>query len=140
MTISTNEKSWWQKNRLWVVSGGCLAVLLLFLCIGAFVGMIFFTVTETFKSSEVYQQALEKARADPQVAQALGEPIEPGWMPGGSINVSGPSGDADLAIPISGPKNSGTIYIIAAKSMGTWEYSALEVEVNGQSERINLLR
>ena len=54
MTISTNEKSWWQKNRLWVVSGGCLAVLLLFLCIGAFVGMIFFTVTETFKWAQIH--------------------------------------------------------------------------------------
>ena len=134
MTPST-EKSWLQRNWLWLTSGGCLTVLCV--CV-VFAGAIFFTVTGAIRSSDVYQQALEKARANPAVVEALGEPIEPGWMPSGSINVSGPTGTANLAIPISGPKNSGTLYIEATKTAGTWEFSTLEVAVKGD-ERIDLL-
>ena len=141
MTYPTSqEKSWWQKNWLWAVGGGCLVSLLFLMCFGGFFAMIFSTATGTFKSSEVYQQAMQMATTNPQVVQALGEPIEPGFMPSGSINISGPSGNADLAIPISGPQGSGTIYLVATKEAGRWNFSLLEVEIKEQSERINLLR
>ena len=80
------------------------------------------------------------SQVDSGTLQALGEPIEPGFMPSGSINISGPSGNADLAIPISGPQGSDTIYLVATKEAGRWNFSLLEVEIKEQSERINLLR
>ena len=41
---------------------------------------------------------------------------------------------------ISGPKGKGTIYVVAKKSAGEWSYSRMEVEVEGQPGRIDLLR
>jgi len=47
---------------------------------------------------------------------------------------------ADLAIPISGPKGKGTIYVKAAKSLGRWTYSDLIVEIQATRNRIDLLK
>ena len=54
--------------------------------------------------------------------------------------LSGPVGSANLAILISGPNGKGTIYVVAAKTAGRWEYSTLNVEVEKTGERIDLNR
>lgn len=91
------------------------------------------------KSSDVYQRALAKTRSNPAVVRELGEPIEAGWRTSGSINVSSDSGNADVRIPVSGPKKSGAVYATAIKKQGKWGFSALEVEIEGDTKRINLL-
>ena len=58
---------------------------------------------------------------------------------GGSINVSPGSGDADLSVPISGPKGKGTVYVTAQKTAGTWAYSLMLATVEGSNDKIDLL-
>ena len=65
--------------------------------------------------------------------------MEDGWFMAGQINVNGPSGSADISIPLHGPKGKGTLYAVASKSAGRWEYHTLEVAVEGRDERIDLL-
>ena len=60
-------------------------------------------------------------------------------QPKGSISANGPSGEADLAIPVSGPMGSCSIYAVAKKTVGRWEYQILEAECENEPERINLL-
>lgn len=106
-------------------------------------GLIAFVLTIVFgvmKSSDVYKEALARAEASPAVAEALGTPIKAGYFTSGNINVNGPSGNADLSIPISGPKGKGTIYVEAGKSADRWSFSLLEVEIAGTQERIDLLQ
>ena len=69
---------------------------------------------------------------------ALGTPIEEGWYLSGKTNVNGGSGDADISIPISGPKGKGTIYAVATKSAGEWTYSKLQVKIDSTGEAIDL--
>jgi hypothetical protein len=52
--------------------------------------------------------------------------------------VNGGSGDADLTIPISGPKGKGTIYAVATKSAGEWTYSKLVVKIDRTGDAIDL--
>ena len=73
------------------------------------------------------------------VVRELGEPIETKWLMSGSINVSGDSGNADLKIPVSGTKKSGAVYAVAVKRLGKWDFTALEVEIEGETKKINLL-
>lgn len=134
--LQPQPQGWFARHWKAVVGVGCLGIVILG---GAFVAGIFFLVMGSIRSSDAYQQALAKASASPEVVVRLGQPIKPGWMVSGSINVSGPTGDADLAIPISGPKGKGTIYVVGKKSAGEWTYSRLEVEVEGQPGRIDLL-
>ena len=133
------QRSWWSRNWKWAAPVGCLVLLLPLLAIGGFVGTILAIVFGSIKSSDVYEEALARARANPAVVEALGQPVEDGWLVGGNINVNGPSGSADLSAPLHGPKGKGTLYIVATKSAGRWEYETLEVEVDGKPERINLL-
>jgi hypothetical protein len=44
-----------------------------------------------------------------------------------------------MSIPVSGPKKSGKVYVSAVKKLGKWDFSALEVEIEGETKRINLL-
>jgi len=116
---------------------GCFTVALLFL---VFVGSIVLIVFSAMKSTDVYKEALARTKADPAVTEALGSPIKDGFLVSGNTNVNGASGESNLAIPISGPKGKGTIYVSATKSLGRWIYSGLVVEVNGTHERIDLLQ
>ena len=93
---------------------------------------IFLLIMSSFKSSPVYIQAMQAARADSRVVQALGTPIESGWLISGSTSEQGLSGDANLVIPISGPRKGGTLYASARKANGVWQFYTLAVQVDGQ--------
>jgi len=129
-------KNWWGRNWKWFVPAGCLTMLAL---AAGFIALILTLVFGMMKSSDVYQQALARAKASSAVSDALGTPIEPGFFAGGSIETSGPSGSANLSIPIHGPKGKGTIYLEARKSAGRWTFALLAVEIDQTGQRIDLL-
>jgi hypothetical protein len=92
------------------------------------------------KSTDVYKDALARAKSHPSVIEALGSPITDGFLVSGNTNVNGASGEANLSIPISGPKGKGTIYVAATKSLGRWNYSGLTIEIAKTRQRIDLLQ
>jgi Cytochrome oxidase complex assembly protein 1 len=127
---------WWSRNWKWFVpTGCCLTPLVLG---GAFVAFIVLVVFGAMKQSDAYKMAVARASADSRVVAALGSPISEGWWLSGNTNVNGASGDADLSIPISGPKGKGTIYAVATKSAGEWTYSKLVVKIDSSGETIDL--
>ena len=71
--------------------------------------------------------------------RCLGLPIEPGWLVLGNINVENDKGHADLGIPLSGPRGSGVLSVVATKQAGHWQFERAEVEISGVKERIDLL-
>jgi hypothetical protein len=131
-----NTNNWWNRNWKWFVPVGCLGSLTLF---AGFIILIILLVFGMMKSSDVYKDALAKAKTNTTVQEAIGIPIEEGMFIAGNINVSGPSGQADLSIPISGPDGKATIYVVASKSAGQWIFSTLVVEIINTKQRINLL-
>lgn len=131
-------KGCWGRNWKWIVPTGCLGLLVAVAALG--VG-IFFVVMSAVKSSEVYRYALAKAKSNPEVVAVLGEPIKDGLLVRGSIESNGLWSHAKFSIPISGPKNSGTVYAEASRSddtVGDWVFTTLEVEVAGRADRIDL--
>jgi hypothetical protein len=127
---------WWSRNWKWFVpTGCCLTPLVLG---GAFTAFLVLVVFGALKQSDAYKIAVARAKADSRVAAALGTPISEGWYLSGKTNVNGGSGDADLTIPISGPKGKGTIYAVATKSAGEWTYSKLVVKIDSTGETIDL--
>jgi hypothetical protein len=133
---ATPKPNWWKRSWKWFVPLGCFTIALLFL---AFVASIVVIVFSAMKSTDVYKEALARAKADPAVIEALGSPIKDGFLMSRNTNVNGASGEANLAIPISGPKGKGTIYVSANKSLGQWNYSGLVVEIGQTRQRIDLL-
>jgi hypothetical protein len=131
------QKSWLGRNWKWLVPVGCLGVVGLSV---AFCGGILAIIFTSMRSSWAFTEGLELARRNPAVVAELGEPIEAGWLVTGSINVSGPSGNAELAIPISGPKGAGTRYVVARKKAGDWTFEQAQVVIESTGERIDLLK
>ncbi len=126
---------WWSRNWKWFVPTGCLTIFAFF---AAFIALIVFAVFGAMKSTDVYKSAVARAKADGRVIAALGAPIREGMFMSGNTNTSGGSGEANLAIPISGPKGKGTIYVVAVKVAGTWQYSKLIVEIERTGEKIDI--
>ena len=125
-----------QKKKI----GGCLALgcggAILLLAI--FVGGILVFVASMIKSSDAYQVAMQKAEESPEVAEAIGTPIDAGFFITGNIRTSGPTGEANLSVPLSGPKGDGTLFVVAEKSAGQWTYSTLAFEAP-EGGRVDLL-
>jgi hypothetical protein len=129
-------RGWWSRNWKWAVPVGCLGslVIMLALC-GGLVAILFGSMKSSWACTEGVNLAVHNKR----VIRELGEPIKVGWLVSGSISVSGPSGEADLSIPLSGPRGHGTLYVFAHKRVGEWNLERAEVEIYGQQERIDLL-
>jgi hypothetical protein len=136
MPTSQTPRSWFTRNALWVVPVGCLGVLA---ALAAFAGLVLTIAMGSVKATDAYREAVDRAKASPQVLAALGEPVRVGWFVSGKVNVSGPSGDAELSIPLSGPRGKGTLHATARKQAGRWRYEVLEVEVDGRKDRIDLM-
>jgi hypothetical protein len=123
----------------WIACGclGC-AGLVVIVVVGFF-GLIGGAAFTGMKSNDAYKQAMARASHNPQVVEALGEPVKAGFFVSGSVNVSGPSGSADLSIPVSGPLGKGTLFVVAEKSAGLWQFSTMDVAITDTGERIDLL-
>ena len=129
-------RNWWQRNWKWAVPVGCGSVIVFF---ALFILAIMVFVFSVIRSTDVFRDAVERAKANPEVRAELGEPVKEGWWVSGNVNTSGPSGTADISIPLQGSIKDGKVYAVAHKSAGRWSYDTLEVAVDGKAERINLL-
>ncbi len=130
------KPGWFSRNWKWAVPLGCLGTIVMFV---GFIAAIFLVVMGAMRTSDAYQIAMSRARQHPAVIDALGEPIEVGWFVSGNINVNGASGEADLRVPLNGPRGSGTLYIVADKVAGEWIFERMEVALADSIERVNLL-
>lgn len=132
---TTSGKHWLERNLKWIILAAVLGFLLL---LAVFIAAIAFFVSSVTRSSEVYQTAMSRAQAHPDVVGRLGTPIEPGWLVQGKIEVSDRSGEADIAIPIHGPRGEGSLSVVATKRGGTWRYEEVEVRFGGSAKAIDL--
>jgi len=113
-------------------SSGCLKVFLIgcgvLIVLGAAAcAALVFVVFAAIKKSDIYTDALNKARADQRVIAVLGEPINPGFWVAGKMNLDNGKGNADFTFPISGPKGSAKVHAVASTEGQKWEYTELVV-------------
>ena len=127
--------SWIERHPLWKIPLGLATLLLLLAVFGAITLSI---ITASFRGSDVYQQAMEKASANQRVRNQIGEPITAGWFMFGELKVGASTGRANFSIPISGPHGKGRIRVIAYKN-SIWRFTCLQVDVVGESQPIDLL-
>ena len=127
-------KSWLQRHLVAVI---LLAGLILG---GGFACALFSFIEYSFKTSDVYAEAMNRVRHSEKVTRETGAPITPGWLVWGSINVSTNSGNADISIPIAGPKGKGSVHAVASKTEGAWHFEALEVKLRDGQEQVDLLQ
>jgi len=101
--------------------------------------LLFVGISEVIGNSDVCRLAIQQAQSSSAVAERLGQPIKRGFVITGNIETSGPSGRANLEIPLSGPRGRGSLYVVAVRSAGIWKFEALQLAVRGDSNRVDLL-
>ncbi len=89
------------------------------------------------EDSKPYVHAFELINNDEQLIELLGSPIAKDGAVQGNIDWINGNKSAQMSIPISGPKGSGTLFINATGKGETWNYHEIRVEINEQE--INLL-
>jgi TonB family protein len=128
-------KGCWGRNWKWLVPTGCLVLLI---GVAGVAALIVFGVMSAVKSSEAYRGALSIAQSHPAAIERLGEPIKDGWFVTGNINFKNERGNANLDIPLSGPKKSGRLVVQARYEGGEWLYEKLDLTPEGD-KTISLL-
>src|SRR5438067_3348078 len=108
------------------------------LFVGGCALMVFFFATRMMKQSEAYKIALARAQANSAVVEAIGSPISQKGIVSGNSNVNGATGEANLSIPLSGPKGKATLYVEAKKSTDIWLFETVVVKIEKTGERIDL--
>ena len=126
-----------KKTNPWPwIALGCGVLFVGFL---AFIGFIVTVVIGGMKSSAPYRDGMERARRDDRVVALLGTPIESGWFISGSINTENADGNANLSIPIHGPKGKARLHVVGEKESGRWRYTTMTVTPE-TGDPIDLLR
>ena len=115
--------------------GGCLTIVIGFV---ALILMIVAIVFVSIRNSEGVNVAVERAKKAPGVIEALGEPIEMGWLITGQTKGEISGKTVRVEIPLSGPKGTGKLYAEGSKSgESDWTFVTLELAVDG-GERLQL--
>jgi hypothetical protein len=129
------QPNWFGRNWKWVVPVGCLLPVLF---VGGCALMVFFFATSMMKQSEAYKIALARVQANSAVVEAIGSPISQTGIVSGNSNVNGAAGEANLSIPLSGPKGKATLYVEAKKSADRWFFQTMVMKIEKTGERIDL--
>ncbi|MFD0799030.1 cytochrome c oxidase assembly factor Coa1 family protein [Maribacter chungangensis] len=128
--------SWWKRNWKWALPlGGCLSLVVVFIL---FIASIFYGVTAALEESQPYEYALETINQDTEITSVLGTPIVKDGMVQGSYKNTNGAKTADMKIPVSGPKGSGTLFVKATGTGDDWNYDVIRIEIK-DDESIDLL-
>ncbi len=121
---------WFSRNGRWAMPVfGVLGLL----AVGAFIAAVMAFVLGTMKQSDPYQRGMEIARADERVQSLLGSPIAEGWLITGSITLDDDTGEAEMTIPVTGPRGSGILQVYGEKEAGQWSLLHLVLLAEGGS-------
>jgi len=139
METPSQKKGGISRKWIWLV----VAVLAVmgFGCIGCagLTGAGVYGIFSLLKSNPAYKEALQLVENDSRAQAMLGTPIEAGWFVNGEVHESGPSGSAEFSIPVSGPKGSGRVDVVARKVNGEWIITLLQLVMDGSHERLLLI-
>ena len=103
-----------------------------------FIGL-FFAIALSLKGSDAVKLAVSRLESNEEVVQLIGKPMSIG-MPMGNMEVSGPTGSANLSFAVEGPIGKGTAYVEAAKDLGQWKINRMAFEQEGTGKRIDLAK
>jgi hypothetical protein len=132
----TPPAPWWQRHPRWLVA---VVILGSAGVMTAVVAAVFIVVVGSIKSSDIYVEAMDRVRHSSVIASSLGSPLREDVFVTGNIHVSGPTGLAELEIPVTGPKGRARVYVDATKQVGEWHFDHLVVQLEPSGQRLDLL-
>lgn len=124
----------WLERLHWWLRRATVAMLMVLLISLTTVGVLIYLVT----SSTPYRESMLEVRLHPAVIARLGTPIDTGWLISGRHRSENGVFILDIAVPVTGPKGAGTVFLEASKQDESWVVDRIIVEVKNQKEMMNL--
>ncbi len=90
-----------------------------------FIGTLFLFLRNSGFKAAAANPAIYQAQTDARVVALLGIPIQPGWPIRGKLSTRKGFGNADLRIPLSGPRGKGLLLEWAQLQRGKWHICSL---------------
>ncbi|WP_378179581.1 cytochrome c oxidase assembly factor Coa1 family protein [Aquimarina sp. SS2-1] len=139
MTDYINKKSWWRKNRGWILgfftltSGFVMTVLIL---LGKPIG----DFTRAMFDPSVYNNAFDTVNNDERVIDLLGElkPITVFEVLEGEVKYD-EDGKAIITVGIRGSIQKGKMDIVATKHNNSWQYEVIRIRTKKPKKIIEVL-
>lgn len=116
-----------------VVAFICGCVVCSFAVAGGAGVFAFGAATELVKNESFYIDSVARAKANPEVVEALGEPIVDSitFLDGRSqYQLESEHSFANLNITLTGPKGTANLQVNAAVEGGVWVYEVMQVELS----------
>ncbi|MGF1521726.1 MAG: cytochrome c oxidase assembly factor Coa1 family protein [Leptolyngbyaceae cyanobacterium] len=133
------------KRKPWLaiagcIGCGCIGIPILIVGLGIVgLGGTFWSMVRSTGSYQVYQLAAAEVETNAIVTEALGSPVEPGWVLQTREHHDNETGHVCLRFPVTGADLSGSIYAEAQSSESTWQLHQLLLSVNGEAEIVELI-
>ncbi|WP_299435265.1 cytochrome c oxidase assembly factor Coa1 family protein [uncultured Aquimarina sp.] len=139
MTEYIYKKSWWRKNRNWIL-GICMMVSGFVITVLIILGKPIGDFTKTMVDSSVYDNAFDLVEDDERVLALLGEvqPIGFFELLEGEVRYT-VNDKAIITVGIKGSKQKGKMDIIANKKDATWKYETIRIRTKKPKKTIEVL-
>ncbi|MGO1000632.1 cytochrome c oxidase assembly factor Coa1 family protein [Lysobacter sp. CA196] len=128
------RKPWVQRHWILTLLLALGVLFSLSIAIGAW---MMYSVMDSMRYTPPFIEAMERARANPEVKAALGEPLE-GRFVLGAVEPKD-QGVAKLFVFVHGPKGKGEVQVEGVNEQGTWRYSLMRVNIDATKTSIDLL-
>ena len=141
VSVASAPKSSNSTKKAWLF--GCCGALVLTLVglLSVFGVAVFGFAFNVLRDSEAAQAALRESQASTTLIEEIGEPMKMGWFLEGGVNVDAAnnSGDADILVPIKGPKGTASVHAIGIREGGVWTMQEMTATVEGTGNTVDLL-
>lgn len=131
------QKSWWQKNWKWSlpILGGIVLSVIIFFTSG--MDGITTDLAQAYTDTALYEKAIEKANANEQVKEVLGEikPIDKLAILEGQVEYSNGMKTVHSTIRIVGSKGKAKMDIAADRISEAWSYTKINIRIKSPVEK-----
>jgi|AntRauMFilla1563_2_1112583.scaffolds.fasta_scaffold00010_39 hypothetical protein len=130
------QKSWWKRNWKWLVPLSGIILISLGIFFSSGMDGIATDLVQAYADTELYDNALEKAKSDERVTELLGEikPIDQLAILEGHVEYSNDNKTVNSSIRIIGNKGKGSLDISADRMNNEWNYTKINVRIKNPPE------
>ena len=127
---SIRQKSWYQRHWKWLIPTIIVSIILV-LFFSSGMNKVASDLTIAYSDTELYNNALEKAKANETVVAILGDiqPIDKLAILEGQVNFSDDNKAVKSSVRIIGTKGKARLDIVANKVDNNWSYKSINVRI-----------
>ncbi len=131
------QKSWWKRNWKWLIP--VIGILLITITVFFSSGMngIATDLVQAYADTELYENALNKAKSDKRVTELLGEiePIDKLAIAEGEVQYTNENKTVNSTIRIVGNKGKARMDISADRINDEWNYTKINIRIKNPPEK-----